>query len=92
METKTFGEAIGGDDKKAEFIDYFAYLYSRWQDEKAYEDWAEYGKELERRFGVTVVRFTHRPWEGYMIVGGEQKYAKIKRGDITFGSWEKGRA
>lgn len=38
------------------------YLHSRWQDEKEYEDWADYEKEMEKLWdGDGFIKGTKRP-------------------------------
>jgi hypothetical protein len=42
--------------------DHFFYLYERWQDEQGYEDIDEYGKSIEKNFGVTVLKSSGNPF------------------------------
>ena len=67
-------------------VDYFTYLYSRWQDEKDYEDPAEYLESMKKRgleHGVVVTKFTKRPFgcefecdgKKYKLTIGSRQYA-----------------
>lgn len=41
--------------------DWLDYLYSRWQDEKEYEDINDYGKAFAKNTGYTIIRMLKRP-------------------------------
>jgi hypothetical protein len=56
------GEILG-EDKLDKFIDFFGYLYGRWQDEKEYEDFQEYIDAVENRLGLPIETMTKRPFE-----------------------------
>lgn len=47
-------------------------LYARWQDEKEYEDIADYGKAVERVLpeGVTFIKISKRPFGVHLKTGG----------------------
>jgi hypothetical protein len=64
-ETKV--EEILGKDTFESFIDFFGYLYGRWQDEKEYEDFQEYIDAVENRLGLPIERMTKRPFEAVIF-------------------------
>jgi hypothetical protein len=69
----------------AEFL---AYLYGRWQDEKEYEDFADYKKALLGKLpaGSTVDRFTKSPFRVEFSVPGQPKrYMRVKGNAVLFG-------
>jgi hypothetical protein len=54
---------ILGEDVFDSFIDFFSYLYSRWQDEKEYEDFQEYIDAAEDKVGLPIDKMTKRPFQ-----------------------------
>jgi len=61
-------------------------LYDRWQDEKEYEDWADYEKVMKKLINHTFVKGTKRPF-GFIIKIGESKasfFVKLKGKQVTF--------
>ncbi len=74
-EAKT--EAVFNDEKVVEKI---CYLFSRWQDEREYEDIAEYGKALEPLFaahGAKILRATKKPFGVVAEVDGAQYHYTV---------------
>jgi hypothetical protein len=56
---------------------YFAYLYDRWQDERQYEDFADYRVALDKRasaIGATVRSFTRQPFRAEVIDAEAVRY------------------
>ena len=53
------------------------YLYDRWQDEKEYEDWADYAAQMKKMFGNMFVKATQRPFGVVIKIDGRLRQAKI---------------
>lgn len=60
-----------------------AYLHARWQDEKEYEDFAEYRRVVEKRLpeGFTLTDMTKRPFAFTFTIGTPALYWMGVRGD-----------
>jgi hypothetical protein len=63
------------------------YLYERWQDEKEYEDWAEYAAVMSGMFGELFVRATKRPFGCVIRVEGAPADVQVFINRKTCG-WE----
>jgi hypothetical protein len=51
------------------------YLYSRWQDEKEYENINDYAKPMNRHFerhGLTLEKMTKRPFGCIVVINGKR--------------------
>jgi hypothetical protein len=71
---------------------YFANLYDRWQDEKQYEDFADYRKALEaavEKRGGAVKTFTSRPFRADVFSGDTRFVFKADARKVTVHSVEK---
>ena len=57
--------------------DFLSYLYSRWNDEKAYEDFTEYRLSISDRFPeLTIISYTKRPF-GFIVEIDKETRLKI---------------
>ena len=66
--------------------DTLAYLWSRWQDEKEYEDINDYAKPLQSladAAGVTIVKMTKRPF-GCVIAVEEKQFTVTIKGNGAY--------
>lgn len=62
-------------------LDFFVYLYSRWQDEKEYEDFAEYEKVMiEKITELPIKAATKRPFGIKYDYEGFEIHIKIASG------------
>ena len=52
-------------------------LWGRWQDEKEYEDWADYAKVMKDAFGDMFVKATKRPFGVVLKIDGFPYQPKI---------------
>lgn len=44
-------------------VEFLEYLYSRWQDEKEYEDWSEYVTAIKKKFSnFDIIKTSKRPF------------------------------
>jgi hypothetical protein len=71
---------------------YFANLYDRWQDEKEYEDFADYRKALQaavEKRGATVATFSSRPFRADIVAGDTRYVLKADARKVTVHSVEK---
>lgn len=70
--------------KLAEF---FGYLYGRWQDEREYEDFAEYRVALMKKLdGAVVTSFTKSPFRATWVeTDGTRRYMQANSKQITWG-------
>lgn len=75
-----------GQDKIDDFCQFFAFLQDRWNDEGWHEDWDEYVKAVEKRFGFPVVKFTKHPWKVIFDVDGIQGTFQVKGNQILWGT------
>ena len=58
-----------------EFINFFGYLYHRWQDEKEYEDFQEYKDIMETKLlnkGVRLEAMSKSPFEMRFSIAGKK--------------------
>lgn len=72
-------------------LEWFADLYSRWLDEREYEDFKDYAKVMEERFGLRFVRATERPFGCVIRVKRIPYYVHIE-GRAGAVSWRSGKA
>jgi hypothetical protein len=71
--------------------DMLGYLYSRWQDEREYEDIKEYQLPLDKIatefVGLKITRMNKRPFGCDFTVDGQKFRAAVTSRDITLQSW-----
>lgn len=62
-------------------INFLSNLYGRWQDEKEYEDFAEYAKAMKKMVATTKIKFikaAKRPFGFIVDTGGEtHRYIQV---------------
>lgn len=69
--------------------DQFMYLWERWQDEKEYEDFADYQnvmKSAVEQEGGKFLKMTKRPWYVEFELQGVVKYMQKKGNYLSYGS------
>jgi len=75
-------------DRLNDCADYFGYLYERWQDEKQYEDFAQYVAAMSNKLGggVSGVVMTKRPWKIVFVLNGQKCYFQRRGQTIEYGT------
>lgn len=66
------------------------YLYCRWQDEKDYEDFAEYQKAMQNKLpeGSTLTKFSRRPWRvEFCLADGTRKWVTATSRQYQWGGY-----
>lgn len=66
-----------------------AYLAERWADEKQYEDFADYIKEMKQQVeakGFTFVAATKRPFKLTVQKDGVTGFFKVERCEVIYGT------
>lgn len=80
--------------KDSKFAKHMEYLYSRWQDERKYEDWKEYEDSMKKQIEKVKLQFikgNKRPF-GCIVTDGESKITislKFKGNNFSINAYVK---
>lgn len=70
--------------------DSFGYLYARWQDEKEYEDFADYIAHMTKKMpdGATLTKMTKRPFRvEYTMPDGARRWILANSREVRWGGY-----
>ena len=71
-----------------ELMDHMGYLWSRWQDEKEFEDFQTFIDTMKPKFDARGLRFkkmTKRPFRVVFVVQGVDCFIKVTSKEFTWG-------
>ena len=82
-EKKSLADTIGK-EKLDEVLEFMGYLYSRWQDEKEYENFNDYVQALEKKIDCNMIRFTKNPFQAFFEIDGSNHWIKVTSTRISW--------